>query len=190
MKNEVLLVNSEALNSVKKVLFLDENIPGLEILKSGAIAAFETVAIDRNSDGIHQISTHLEKYRHPVELHLVSHGSPGCLHLGCNSLNLENISHYSDEIKAWNLSALILYGCNVATGDAGSEFIEKLYHLTGANVAASTTKTGHSDLGGNWEFDVLQGDFEVDLAWVRSIRETWHHTLETFEVKPAFFQVI
>ncbi|MEB3887133.1 DUF4347 domain-containing protein [Lyngbya sp. CCY1209] len=168
MNNAALSAKKETSKKAIKLLFLDTSIPDLEVLKSGAIAAFETVAIDRKSDGIYQISTHLKKYRQPVELHLVSHGSPGCLHLGCNSLNLENISHYSDQIKAWNLSALILYGCNVATGDAGSEFIEKLYHLTGANIAASTTKTGHSDLGGNWEFDVLQGDFEVDLAWVRS----------------------
>jgi len=190
MKTTALFAKKEVSKTTQKLLILDAKIPEFELLKSGAIAEFEIFVIDRNSDGIHQISNHLKQYPHPVELHLVSHGAPGCLHLGCNTLNLKNISHYSDEIKAWNLSALILYGCHVAAGDAGSEFIDKLYRLTGANIAASTTKTGHSALGGNWELEVVTGECEVDLVFGDRIREQWQFILPAFEEQPYFYQVI
>ncbi|MEG4219819.1 DUF4347 domain-containing protein [Microcoleus sp. Pol12A6] len=32
---------------------------------------------------------------------------------------------------------LLLYGCNVAAGDAGEEFITRLHKLTGAQIAAT-----------------------------------------------------
>ncbi len=44
----------------------------------------------------------------------------------------------------------MLYGCEVAQGKTGRAFIEQLAGLTGLNVAASTTLTGATDLGGDW----------------------------------------
>ncbi|RCJ15932.1 hypothetical protein A6S26_06460 [Nostoc sp. ATCC 43529] len=52
---------------------------------------------------------------------------------------------------------LLLYGCNVAAGDAGEEFLNKLHSLTGANIAASATKTGKDTLYGNIGNDSLSG---------------------------------
>ncbi|NMG61260.1 DUF4347 domain-containing protein, partial [Geitlerinema sp. P-1104] len=53
--------------------------------------------------------------------------------------------------------AIALYGCQVAAGDAGAEFVEKLHDLTGATISASTRVVGHADLGGTWNLDVQQG---------------------------------
>ena len=52
-----------------------------------------------------------------------------------------------------SIPQIFLYGCNVAAGDAGAEFITKLHHITGATIHASTTKVGHAALGGNWDLD-------------------------------------
>ena len=52
---------------------------------------------------------------------------------------------------------LILYGCQVAAGEIGRAFLEKLHQLTGANIAASSSPVGNRQLGGNWELDATFG---------------------------------
>jgi len=52
--------------------------------------------------------------------------------------------------------SLSLYGCNLASGDAGTEFLARLHQITGLSVAASRTKTGNS-VGGDWQLEVTVG---------------------------------
>ncbi|WP_139240471.1 DUF4347 domain-containing protein, partial [Geitlerinema sp. PCC 9228] len=151
--------------SPKKVIFLDERIPDLEILATNAIAGSEIAIVNRHCDGIHQISQHLRNFPYPVEVHLVCHGSPGSLDFGSNGLRLDNIDAYRHDLQAWNISTLVLYGCNVAAGDAGSELIEKLQQFTNAKIAASTTKVGSSALGGSWTLDVFTHEKNSKLAF-------------------------
>jgi hypothetical protein len=60
-----------------------------------------------------------------------------------------------------------IYGCNVAAGDAGEEFIHKLHQITTATISASTTKTGNVALGGNWELEV-----NISVTDVETFHET------------------
>ncbi len=55
------------------------------------------------------------------------------------------------------MERLLIYGCNVAAGDTGAELIAKLKQLTGAEIAASTTRTGNIAQGGNWELEYQTG---------------------------------
>ncbi len=77
---------------------------------------------------------------------------------------------------------LLIYGCNVADGDAGEEFIAKLHQLTGANIAASRQRTGNAALGGNWDLEVRTADMEVTLAFAETTREAYAGVLATFTV--------
>ncbi|MFM6048589.1 MAG: DUF4347 domain-containing protein, partial [Dolichospermum sp.] len=86
-------------------------------------------------------------------IHILSHGAPGCLYLGNSQLNLTNIHNYNQQLQQWPQN-ILLYGCNVAAGDAGTEFIHKLHQITNATISASTTKTGNAALGGNWQLEV------------------------------------
>ncbi|MEL7038625.1 MAG: GEVED domain-containing protein, partial [Cyanobacteria bacterium J06592_8] len=70
-------------------------------------------------------------------------------------------------------ATLILYGCNVAAGDAGEEFIEKLHQITGAEIAASTTKTGHTSQGGNWNLEIKTSEFEVQPIFTSATQQNW-----------------
>lgn len=54
---------------------------------------------------------------------------------------------------------ILLYGCNVAEGNAGVNFIGRLAQVTGADIAASIDATGATDKGGNW---VLEYSPEVE----------------------------
>jgi hypothetical protein len=73
--------------------------------------------------------------------------------------------------------SLLLYGCQVAMGDAGAEFIEKLHRLTGANIAASSTLVGSKVLGANWELDVERGMTTSPLAFTSEAINNYAHTL-------------
>ncbi|MFM6592105.1 MAG: DUF4347 domain-containing protein, partial [Dolichospermum sp.] len=61
--------------------------------------------------------------------------------------------NYTQQLQQWPQN-ILLYGCNVAAGDAGAEFIHKLHQITNATISASTTKTGNAALGGNWQLEV------------------------------------
>jgi len=108
-------------------------------------------------NGIDQITTALKRYHPVTSLHVIAHGTPGCLYLGNTELSLDTVADYADSLQLWlpfPNSTLVLYGCRVAAGDAGSEFMERLHQLTGAAIAASTTPVGSSSLNGNWHLDV------------------------------------
>ena len=78
------------------------------------------------NDGIKQITKTLEQYPHLSSLHIVAHGKPGCLYLGKSQLSLDTLESYTQDLKTWFSKSLFLYGCQVAAGDAGAEFITKL----------------------------------------------------------------
>jgi hypothetical protein len=50
---------------------------------------------------------------------------------------------------------ILLYGCNIAAGDRGHQFLAQLHQLTGANIAANTNTTGNSERGGTWDIPQL-----------------------------------
>ena len=54
----------------------------------------------------------------------------------------------------------MLYGCNVANGQSGVEFIQTLADLTEADIAASDDLTGSSDFGGDWVLESMNGVVE------------------------------
>jgi Domain of unknown function (DUF4347) len=123
-----------------KILFVDSQITAPESLLTGLIPDIQAIILNGHQNGIAQISSVLQENPQIQTLHIVSHGSPGCLYLGNGELNLTNIYHYQELLQHWNVKNILLYGCNVAAGDAGEEFIEKLYQITGANIAASARK--------------------------------------------------
>ena len=95
---------------------------------------------------------------HPTPLptlHLISHGAPGTLYLGNSTLELSNIEQYRPQLQKWNIPHLYIYGCKVAAGDAGEEFLQKLHQLTGAQIYANPHLTGHFTLGGTWNLQPI-----------------------------------
>ncbi|MFB3076904.1 MAG: DUF4347 domain-containing protein, partial [Lysobacterales bacterium] len=55
----------------------------------------------------------------------------------------------------------LLYGCDVANGELGVDFIDNLASYTGADVAASTDSTGAAGFGGNWVLEYNSGLIEA-----------------------------
>jgi Ca2+-binding RTX toxin-like protein len=152
-------------HQVATVVFVDAGVDNYQQLVDGVIPSAEVFVLDREADGIEQISQVLQQRQDIGAVHIVSHGAPGCLYLGNSQLSLDTLNRYATQLQQWDVANLLLYGCNVAAGDAGEEFIEKLQALTGADIAASKTMTGSAAKGGNWELEVTTAKAVATLAF-------------------------
>ncbi|MEG5237209.1 DUF4347 domain-containing protein, partial [Microcoleus sp. AT9b-C3] len=135
-----------------QIIFVDSSIQDYQSLIQGIDSA-QIVILNENSSGITQITNALANQKEIEAIHILSHGAPGILYLGNTQLSLDTLSLYAHQLQQWGRTAsqILLYGCSVAAGDAGAEFIEKLHQLTGANIAANPNPTGSATKGGTWE---------------------------------------
>lgn len=164
-------------NQVATVVFVDAGVENYQQLVNSVVSTAEVFVLDAAADGIEQISQVLQQRQDVGVVHIVSHGAPGCLYLGNTQLSLDTFNRYATQLQQWDVTNLLLYGCNVAAGDAGAEFVEKLHQLTGANIAASRTPTGNSALGGNWELEVVLGQEPPLLAFPPSVMAAYEGIL-------------
>ncbi|HEY9613407.1 DUF4347 domain-containing protein, partial [Allocoleopsis sp.] len=167
--------------ALSTIVFIDSAVDEYQSLVNGAIPEAEVIVLDSTRDGVVQITQVLQGRINIAAVHIVSHGSPGCLYLGNTELSLDTLERYVSQLQTWathlTSSALLLYGCNVAAGDAGEEFLERLHRLTGANIAASANRTGSGELGGDWELEVTTGKVEFPLAFSVEVREAYASVL-------------
>lgn len=168
------------------LVFIDSSVENSDVLLSLLTSHSQVFMLSPDMDGVVQIQQAVATYQQgnyrkaPQELsiHIISHGAPGLMYLGASELSLNTLPTYADTLHEWfsgnnrfsgskqaQANALVLYGCNVAVGDAGSEFIERLHQLTGATIRASNTSVGHRSKGGNWNLSVQVGSGDVPLAF-------------------------
>ncbi|MEI1375818.1 DUF4347 domain-containing protein [Nostoc sp. UHCC 0926] len=156
-----------------QLLFIDATVNDIETLLQGALPGIEAHVLSGEQDGVAQITQILQHRPEVNTVHIVSHGSPGCLYLRNTRLCLDTLHHYTSQLQTWfTLStspSLHLYGCNVAAGDAGEEFIEKLHQLTGAEVAASRQVIGN----GYWSLDVSSTGTNAPAPFNEAVLATW-----------------
>jgi len=165
-----------------KVIFIDSTVADYQTLASGAINGAEVIILNPEQNGIAQITDYLRKNAPVDSIHIVSHGSPATLYLGNTTLSLSNLNNYQEHLSSWSAKAIYLYGCNVAVGDAGEEFVTKLHEITGASIAASKTLTGNAGLGGDWNLEVTRGEITSDFAFSPEARQAYAGVLATYTV--------
>ncbi|MTJ18715.1 DUF4347 domain-containing protein, partial [Dolichospermum sp. UHCC 0299] len=176
-----MLKNSFLRQTATTIVFIDASVSDYHTLQTGIVEGVKSVIISPNQDGIEQISQILQQHPHITTIHILSHGSPGCLYLGNSQLNLTNIHNYTQQLQQWQRQNILLYGCNVAAGDAGEEFIRKLYEITNATISASATKTGNAALGGNWELEVNIPATETFHGTSLHLSDIIAHTLNSYQ---------
>ncbi|HBK63079.1 MAG TPA: hypothetical protein DEG17_26155 [Cyanobacteria bacterium UBA11149] len=160
------------------IVFIDSNIDDYQTLLAGVKPGLEVVLLDGNRDGIVQITEVLQKHRGLLSLHIVAHGKVGGLWLGSGFFSNNTFDQYINDVASWRTALapdgdILLYGCNVAAGETGREFVQRLSELTGADVAASDDLTGSAELGGDWDLEVQVGDIEAALAFRVEVMEDY-----------------
>ncbi len=151
------------------LLIIDARVADHQSLLADLPANATIRIINTDESGLGAISEELAKGGNFDAIHIVSHGTPGSLTLGNDTVNNESLSGQSAALQSWadHLSAdadILLYGCDVAQGDAGQALITQLAQLTGADIAASTNATGNAAKGGDWVLESNTGSIEAGLA--------------------------
>ncbi|MEG4252893.1 DUF4347 domain-containing protein [Microcoleus sp. Pol10D4] len=131
------------------IAFLDSALPDRQTLRNGIAAGTEVITLDAARDGVAQITAALASCSNIKSIHILSHGRPASLLLGAIDLNLTNLKTYGKQLQGWSRSLadcgeILLYGCDVAAGEKGANFVKQLSQLTKAKIAASRSPIGSS----------------------------------------------
>ncbi len=167
-------------------VFIDGSLDNLDTLLAAMRPGARVVVLDPAGDGLAQIADALAGTSGLDAIHIISHGSAGILRLGSGALDTAVIASQPEALATIGsaLSAsgdLLLYGCDVAAGQAGQAFIAALAAATGADVAASTDLTGAAFLGGNWVLEAAAGSIEATTL----AAEAWSATLDAPALAPV-----
>jgi Domain of unknown function (DUF4347)/Legume lectin domain/Beta xylosidase C-terminal Concanavalin A-like domain len=167
-----------------QLVFIDPGVTGGQTLVDSVSPSIEVIVLDPSKDGIQQISNVLAKRQQISSLHVVSNGEPGRLQLGQTDLTADTLTSDRQAIQNWSkaLTAdadILLYGCNVAQGEPGEQFMTALSQLTQADVAGSTNLTGSEALGGDWNLEYATGKIESSLPFQTDQLQRYTGVLDT-----------
>ncbi|WNM57809.1 DUF4347 domain-containing protein [Candidatus Nitrospira allomarina] len=172
----------------REIVFIDTRVEDYQTLMKGIHPSAEVILLDAERDGLEQIAEVLEGRNAVDAIHLIGEGTEAELHLGTAFLTNDSISnHYAALLSqiGQSLSAdadLLIYGCTFGRGQAGFSAIQTLAELTGADIAASTDRTGHVSEYANWELEVSVGSIETSIVIGEATQKAWEGVLATFTV--------
>ncbi|MFZ4524039.1 MAG: FG-GAP-like repeat-containing protein, partial [Chlorobium sp.] len=163
-------------------VFIDSRVNDQDSLISQFAPGTEYSVLDASCDGIEQMVVALAGHGRYDSLQIISHGAPGSVTIGSTVLDSSTLGFYADQLAQigsalTDTGDLLLYGCNVAAGDQGRQFIETLSQMTGADVAASDDATGGVALGGDWELEAMTGTIESAIPVPDVALQQYDHTL-------------
>src|SRR4028118_2013376 len=121
--------------NVSTLVFIDSNVEDYQSLMSGVSPNAEVIILDETLDGIEQITERLAIEENIEAIHIISHGSPGSVHLGANTLNSSNIESFAPGLQQWRKALIpgadiLLYGCNVAADVSVTTDIDYIRHIS------------------------------------------------------------
>ncbi len=172
----------------QEILFLSPSVLDYQQLLDGISPNVEVHILDPGRDGVAQMAEILAGRTGIDAIHLIGDGTEAEMHLGASFLTQESISTtYAEQFQqiGQSLSAnadLLIYGCNFGQGVDGQLAMNTLADLTGADVAASTDRTGSAAEYADWQLEVTTGSIETSVVIRESTQADWNHALATFTV--------
>ena len=177
--------------ALRELVFVDARVDDLDALladlddRSGR--DFEVILIRADDDAIARIGEVLAERRGIETLHVVSHGGDGELQLGRDPLDTTALLGRAEAINGWSTSFsadadVLIYGCELASSDAGRNFVDTLANLTGTDVAASIDTTGSKAQGGNWDLEYARGHVQGELAFSERLQDDYAGAFATYTV--------
>ena len=163
------------------------------ILHVSRVGTTDIVVLGAGGDGVRQITEVLQPYHDLQSEQLVSHGSSGELFLGGTVLDQHVLAQDQAQVATWGQALqpggdILLYGCDVAQGTVGSEFVQHLAATTGANVAANTQATGGSALGGDWDLDYHTAPIQAQPVFTTAADASYGSLLGAGSDLKTYFQ--
>ncbi|WP_338846529.1 Ig-like domain-containing protein [Massilia sp. W12] len=168
----------------QQVVFVDAKVKDWRNLLPGIANGVDVVVLNAQQNGLQQIADYLAQHNKVDSIQILGHGWEGDVWLGSTYLNqaaLENNRTLLGKIgQSLNSGGdILLYSCNTGRGEAGLAFVDTLAALTGADVAASSNRTG---AGGDWNLEVRRGAIEADNPFSPAALTNFQSDLATLTV--------
>jgi Domain of unknown function (DUF4347)/Domain of unknown function DUF11 len=168
--------------ATRQLLVIDNRVEGWQALAESAGSDVDVLIIDAQSDGLVKIAERMVGDQQYSSLQIVSHGSSAQLTLGNRSLDAAGLAHYQAQLSSIGQSLtadgdILLYGCDIAAGNYGADFLSALARATQADVSASVDDTGSARLGGNWVLEASTGTIEAKSALSAQAQEKFNGLL-------------
>lgn len=165
-----------------RLVVIDPSVDNLNALRSNVLPGSAVFVLNRNQNGIQQISQILAGRTNLNSLHIISKGRTGALQLGNTTVTSGVLNQFRNQIARWGTSLrgtgdIVLYGSNVASGNLGAGFVRQLGQITRRAIAASTDQTG-SIRGGDWDLEFSTGAIESGLAVRQTALNNYRDTLD------------
>ena len=165
------------------LLIVDPGIADTSILLDGLRPELEVLFLRTGGDGLEQIARHLASRTNVASLHVLSHGEPGALWLAGQRVDSKALDQRAGALNQIS-SALspnaevTFYGCSLAGGPAGRDFVDQLETALGAAIAAAVGPVGSAARGGAWDIKQRDGG-KVHTAFSPPARERFPGLLAT-----------
>ncbi|GAA3567052.1 hypothetical protein GCM10022265_16050 [Marinobacter xestospongiae] len=135
-------------------------------------------------DSLAFLAQQLNAYQDLNAIHLISHGGEGSLYLGNEQLTSATLDQHATFLHSIRDALaddgdLLLYGCDVASGDRGLTFLRDLSQRTRADIAASDDTTGN---GGDWLLEQHTGRIDTGVAISDGAQQAYQFSLATFDM--------
>ncbi len=152
--------------AAQNFFFIDARVENYQAFVAGFQATDSWVLLNAAQDGLDQMVRALNDVTDLASIQIISHGSQGALYLGATVLDSGNLAFYGAQLASIGNALtqsgdILLYGCNVAQGNVGVQFVNALAQATGADVAASDDATGGSLLAGDAVLEQFSGHVET-----------------------------
>ncbi|BDX07892.1 hypothetical protein MACH26_34130 [Planctobacterium marinum] len=156
--------------SVTELVVFDAGVQDRQVLKEGLKPGVKWVELQAGRSGIEQLTEILVQYQNLESVHIVSHGESGALQLGNSRVDASVIQDNEQLVNALNDATIKgadiqFYGCDLATGEKGAEFLDILSAETHLDIAASDDLTGTPKLNGDWDLEIVRGEIESSVPF-------------------------
>jgi hypothetical protein len=163
----------QSLTTRREVVFVDASLPDVETLIDGLDESAEVYLIEAYEDGLAQMIALLEGYENLDAIHILGHGDVAQANIGSTILSDGTLDANTNLLKQIGSflsddGDILLYGCNIAQGDEGEAFVDRIAQITQADIAASDDLTGDEAQGGNWELEATSGYVEASPILIKS----------------------
>ncbi|MEL6897416.1 MAG: DUF4347 domain-containing protein, partial [Planctomycetota bacterium] len=168
--------------STNEIVFVDPGLENVEEILQSIPGDHELILMDAKRPGLAQISQVIRQRSGITAVHILSHGGDGKLQLGGGIVDHQALHQHADELRQWanaltDDADVLLYGCDVAAGESGRSFMRQFASITGADIAASTNKTGNDHAGADWILERSVGTIEHTLVVSDQLRHHYNGTM-------------
>ncbi len=145
-----------------EIAFIDSSVRDIDTILKGIGDQAEIVYLNKDH-AFEQITSYLQGRTDVDAVHLVSDGISDEFYLGNETVNSEFIASHKTELAAWGKAMAVdgdihIYACNVAENQVGKDLVNQISVITGADVAASTDRTG---VAGDWNLEFTSGEIQT-----------------------------